>query len=126
MAIGVFGYRGDELCTETSAPGNDFLAHVCQEWEKAAAPAAEKGIRTVLTRFGIILAEHGGALAKMLTPFRMGVRGRMGDGKQWMSWIALDDVVGALQLIMRDGSVRGPVSLVAPTPVPTAELTNAV
>jgi len=125
-AIGYYGNRGDELLTETSAPGNDFLAHVCQEWEKAAAPAAEKGIRTVLTRFGIILAEHGGALAKMLTPFRMGVGGRMGDGKQWMSWIALDDVVGALQFMMRDSSVSGPVNLVAPTPVTNAEFTKTL
>ena len=125
-AIGYYGNRGDELLTETSAPGNDFLAHVCQEWEKATAPASEKGIRTVLTRFGIILAEHGGALAKMLTPFRMGIGGRFGDGKQWMSWIALHDVVGAIQFLIRDNAVHGPVNFVAPIPVSNAEFTKTL
>jgi len=125
-AIGYYGNRGDELLTETSEPGNDFLAHVCQEWEKATAPASEKGIRTVLTRFGIILAEHGGALAKMLTPFRMGIGGRFGDGKQWMSWIALHDVVGAIQFLIRDNAVHGPVNFVAPIPVRNAEFTKTL
>ncbi|HEX5966517.1 MAG TPA: TIGR01777 family oxidoreductase [Pyrinomonadaceae bacterium] len=125
-AIGYYGNRGDEKLTETSAPRDDFLAHVCQEWEKATRPASEKGIRTVLTRFGIILAEHGGALAKMLTPFRMGIGGRIGDGKQWMGWIALDDVVGALQFVIRDQSVNGPVNFVAPIPVTNAEFTKTL
>src|SRR6266566_649793 len=96
-AIGYYGDRGDEMLTETSAPGNDFLAEVCVEWEQATALATEKGIRVVNTRFGVILDSNGGALAKMLPPFRMGVGGRIGSGKQWMSWIALDDVVGALK-----------------------------
>ena len=125
-AIGYYGSRGDELLTETSTPGNDFLADVCQQWEKATTPAAEKGIRTVHTRFGIILAEHGGALAKMLTPFRMGIGGRVGDGKQWMSWIALDDVVGAIQFMLRDAAVNGPVNFVAPVPVTNAEFTKTL
>ena len=125
-AIGYYGNRGDELLTETSTPGNDFLADVYKQWEKATTPAAEKGIRTVLTRFGIILAEHGGALAKMLTPFRMGIGGRVGDGKQWMSWIALDDVVGAIQFVLRDGFVNGPVNFVAPIPVTNAEFTKTL
>jgi uncharacterized protein (TIGR01777 family) len=125
-AIGYYGSRGDELLTETSAPGNDFLANVCKEWEKATTAAAEKGIRTVLTRFGIVLAAHGGALAKMLTPFRMGIGGRMGDGKQWMSWIALDDVVGAIQFLIPDSSVSGPVNFVAPIPVTNAEFTKTL
>jgi hypothetical protein len=125
-AIGYYGNRGDELLTETSTPGNDFLADVCKQWEKATTPAAEKGIRTVLTRFGIILAEHGGALAKMLTPFRMGIGGRVGDGKQWMSWIALEDVAGAIQFVLRDGFVNGPVNFVAPIPVTNAEFTKTL
>lgn len=125
-AIGYYGNRGDELLTETSTPGNDFLAGVCQEWEKAARPAAEKGIRTVLTRFGIILAENGGALAKMLTPFRMGIGGRIGNGKQWMSWIALDDVVGGIQSLIHDRFVTGPVNFVSPFPVTNAEFTKTL
>jgi uncharacterized protein len=125
-AIGYYGNRGDELLTETSAPGNDFLAHVCEEWEKATKPAADKGIRTVHTRFGIILAKEGGALAKMLTPFRMGIGGRIGDGKQWMSWIALDDVCGAIRFLINDRFVSGPVNFVAPHPVTNAEFTKTL
>ncbi|HET7113332.1 MAG TPA: TIGR01777 family oxidoreductase, partial [Pyrinomonadaceae bacterium] len=125
-AIGYYGNRGDESLTESSPPGNDFLAGVCQEWEKATTPAAEKEIRTVRARFGIILAEDGGALAKMLTPFRMGIGGRIGDGKQWMSWISLDDVVGAIQFMLHDRFVNGPVNFVAPHPVTNAEFTKTL
>jgi uncharacterized protein len=125
-AIGYYGDRGDELLTETSPPGKDFLSSVCVEWEKAATPAVEKGIRTVFTRFGIILDAHGGALEKMLTPFRMGIGGRIGDGKQWMSWIALDDVVNGLKFVMEDASIRGPVNFVAPNPVTNAEFTKTL
>src|SRR5436190_1904958 len=101
-AIGYYGDRGDELLTEESMSGEGFLADVCVEWEKAIQPAVEKGIRTVCTRFGIILDANEGALAKMLFPFRMGIGGRIGDGKQWMSWIALDDVVNGLKFLMED------------------------
>ena len=125
-AIGYYGNRGDELLTETSPPGNDFLASVCVEWEQATRPATEKGIRTVLARFGIILDRDGGALAKMLTPFRMGIGGRVGDGRQWMSWIALDDVVGALKFLSHDKAVSGPVNFVAPRPVTNAEFTRTL
>ena len=125
-AIGYYGNRGDELLTETSAPANDFLSSVCIEWEQASKPAAEKGIRTVNMRFGIILDANEGALAKMLTPFRMGVGGRVGSGKQWMSWIALDDVVGAIKFVMEDNSVSGPVNFVAPNPVTNAEFTSTL
>jgi uncharacterized protein (TIGR01777 family) len=125
-AIGYYGDRGDELLTEASAPGNDFLAHVCVEWEKATRPAVEKGIRTVHARFGIILDAEGGALAKMLTPFRMGIGGRVGDGKQWMSWVALDDVVNGLRFLMEEPSTRGPVNFVAPNPVTNAEFTKTL
>ena len=125
-AIGYYGDRGDELLTETSPPGKDFLADVCVEWEKATDHAKVKGVRVVNTRFGIILDKEGGALAKMLPPFRMGIGGRIGDGKQWMSWIALDDVIGALQFALTNDGLSGPVNFVAPNPVTNAEFTKAL
>ncbi len=125
-AIGYYGDRGDEILTETSAPGSDFLAEVCVEWEQATALATEKGIRVVNTRFGVILDKNGGALAKMLPPFRMGVGGRIGSGKQWMSWIALDDVIGALMFALVDETLSGPVNFVAPNPVTNAEFTKTL
>lgn len=125
-AIGYYGDRDDELLTEQSAPGDDFLSKVCIEWEDATKPAREKGIRTVHSRFGIILDDKGGALAKMLTPFRMGIGGRIGSGKQWMSWIALDDVVGGLKFLMGETSTSGPVNFVAPNPVTNAEFTTTL
>ncbi|HEV2833851.1 MAG TPA: TIGR01777 family oxidoreductase [Pyrinomonadaceae bacterium] len=125
-AIGYYGDRGDELLTETSAPGNDFLASVCVDWEEATRPAREKGIRTVNTRFGIILDREGGALAKMLFPFRMGIGGRIGDGRQWMSWITLEDVVSALKFVLVDHAESGPVNFVAPNPVTNAEFTKTL
>lgn len=123
-AIGYYGNRGDELLTETSAPGNDFLAGVCIEWENATRAAAQKGIRTVNTRFGIILDAEEGALGKMLTPFRMGIGGRVGNGKQWVSWITIEDVVDGLKAVISDGSVKGPVNFVTPNPVTNAEFTK--
>ena len=125
-AIGYYGDRADELLTEQSAPGNDFLANVCIDWEGATTAAVEKGIRTVHTRFGIILDDAGGALAKMLTPFRLGIGGRVGSGKQWMSWVALDDVVSALKFLMGETSTRGPVNFVSPNPVTNAEFTKTL
>ena len=125
-AIGFYGDRGDEILTEESAPGNDFLAQVCVEWERATEPAAEKGIRVVNLRFGIILSADGGALAKMLPPFRMGVGGRIGSGKQWMSWIALDDVVDAIKFALANDALHGHVNVVAPNPVTNAEFTKAL
>jgi uncharacterized protein len=124
--IGYYGNRGDELLNEESSLGNDFLAQVCSEWEKATKPAAEQGIRTVLSRFGIILDANGGALAKMLTPFRMGIGGRIGNGNQWMSWMALDDAVGAMRFLLLDKFVNGPVNFVAPHPVTNAEFTKTL
>ena len=125
-AIGYYGNRGDEVLTEKSSPGNDFLADVCVEWEKATRAAMEKGIRTIHARFGIILDANEGALGKMLTPFRMGIGGRVGDGKQWMSWIAIDDVVNGLKSLLGDTSVSGPVNFVAPNPVTNAEFTKTL
>ncbi len=125
-AIGYYGDRGEELLTEDSAPGKDFLSSVCVEWENATKAAREKGIRTVHTRFGIILDTNGGALGQMLTPFRMGIGGRVGSGKQWMSWIALDDVVNGLKFLLADKQVQGPVNFVAPNPVTNAEFTKTL
>jgi len=125
-AIGYYGNRGDEVLTEKSPPGDDFLANVCVEWENATIPTIEKGIRTVHARFGIILARKEGALAKMLTPFRMGIGGRIGDGKQWMSWIDIEDVVNGLRSVIENSSVNGPVNFVAPNPVTNAEFTKTL
>jgi uncharacterized protein len=124
--IGYYGNRGDELVNEKSTAGDDFLAQVCREWEKATSPAAEQGIRTVFARFGLILDANGGALARMLTPFRMGIGGRVGDGKQWMSWMALDDVVNAIRFLLYDNAVNGPVNFVTPFPVTNAEFTKTL
>jgi len=124
-AIGYYGDRGDEVLTETSAPGKDFLSSVCVEWEQATKPAVEKGIRTVHARFGIILDANEGALAKMLMPFRMGIGGRIGSGKQWMSWIAIEDVVNGLKSVMAS-SASGPMNVTAPNPVTNAEFTKTL
>jgi uncharacterized protein (TIGR01777 family) len=125
-AIGYYGNRGDEILTEASPAGDDFLAKVCAEWEDATALATEKGIRVVNARFGVILDTEGGALKKMLPPFRLGVGGKVGSGKQWMSWIALADVVGALNFALTNDSLRGPVNFVAPNPVTNAEFTRTL
>ena len=123
-AIGFYGSRGDELLTESSAPGNDFLAGTCKSWEQAASGAEQFRTRVVLARFGIILAKHGGALPKMMAPFKFGVGGRLGSGKQWMSWIALDDVIAILRLAITTRDWRGPINVVAPEPVTNAEFTK--
>ena len=125
-AIGFYGNRGDESLTEQSPPGNDFLANVCVDWEAATKSAVEKGIRTAHARFGVILDSHEGALAKMLPPFRVGIGGKVGDGKQWMSWIALNDVIGGLKFLLEDKSIDGPVNFVAPNPVTNAEFTSTL
>jgi uncharacterized protein len=123
-AIGYYGNRGDEVLTETSRPGNDFLSGVCVEWEDATRAAAEKGIRVANLRFGVILNAHGGALAKMIPPFRMGLGGRVGSGNQWMSWIALEDVVGAIKLTLRNETLKGAINIVSPNPVTNTEFTK--
>jgi len=125
-AIGIYGDRGDEVLTEESKPGTDFLAGLAQEWEAEALKAEVLGIRVVLARFGIILARHGGALAKMLLPFRLGAGGRLGSGKQWMSWVTLLDVVGMIRFAIGNNGVRGAVNVVAPQPVQNAEFTKAL
>ncbi len=123
-AIGYYGDRADELLDETSGAGNDFLAEVAQQWEAATEPASRAGIRVVNLRFGVILSRHGGALKQMLTPFRMGVGGRLGSGHQWMSWISIADVAGAILHALSTDTVRGPVNTVAPSPVSNAEFTR--
>lgn len=123
-ATGYYGNRGEELLNEKSPPGKGFLPDVCIHWEAATAPAAQKGIRTICARFGIILDAKGGALPKMLTPFRMGIGGMLGDGRQWMSWIALTDVVRALKFLIEDTRTHGPVNFVSPSPVTNAEFTK--
>ncbi len=122
-AIGYYGDRGDETLTEESKAGGDFLAGLAQEWEAEALKARALGIRVVLVRFGIILAREGGALPKMMLPFKIGVGGRLGSGQQWMSWVALEDVVGILRLVIENASLRGAVNIVSPQPLQNAEFT---
>jgi len=125
-AIGFYGSRGDELLNEQSASGDDFLSEVCREWELSTQAASQSGVRVVHLRFGVILSNEGGALAKMLTPFRMGVGGKLGDGKQYMSWIAIDDAVGAIEHALANDSLHGAVNVVAPEPVTNYEFTKAM
>jgi len=125
-AVGYFGDRGDEELTEQSSPGDDFLAQLCVDWEAAAMRAAEFGARVSIVRFGIVLAAKGGALAQMLLPFRLGLGGRLGSGKQWMSWIALQDATNILRRVLDDEHLSGVVHAVAPGPVRNVEFTAAL
>ena len=125
-AIGHYGDRGDEILKEESAAGTGFLPDVCREWEVATDAATKAGIRTVQIRTGIVLSTAGGALAKMLTPFKLGLGGVVGSGLQWMSWIDVQDMVGAIQHIVKSDRLQGPVNLVAPTPVRNAEFTKTL
>ena len=123
-AIGYYGDRGEETLREDSASGSGFLPEVCREWEDATEPVTKTGIRTVQVRFGLVLSQHGGALQKMLPPFRMGIGGNMGNGRQWWSWIDIDDLVGAVQHVIKTETLRGPVNVVGPNPVMNAEFTR--
>ncbi len=125
-AIGFYGNRGDEILGEKSPIGRGFLPEVCSEWEEATRAASEAGIRTLNMRTGLVLSARGGALAKMLTPFKLGLGGRLGSGKQWMSWIHIDDVVGAINHALDTESLSGPVNLVGPNPVRNAEFTKVL
>lgn len=125
-AIGIYGPHGDEELSEDSLPGNDFLATVCVDWEKAAEPAAAHGVRLVLLRTGIVLAKDGGALKQMLTPFKMFVGGPVGDGKQWMSWIHIDDEVGLILYALDNAGVNGPLNATAPKPVTNRDFATAL
>ena len=125
-AIGYYGNRGDEVLTEESPSGEGFLAEVSREWEGATQPAAQAGTRVVNLRIGIVLSRDGGALKQMLLPFRLGLGGKIGSGRQWFSWIHLDDLVAAVPHIMEHPDLRGPVNMVAPSPVTNAEFTKAL
>jgi len=123
-AIGFYGNRGDEILTEESAGGTGFPAELSRDWEAASRIAAQAGIRTVNLRIGLVLSPKGGALEKMLPPFRLGLGGRLGSGTQWWSWIHIDDIVGAIHHILRTESLTGPVNLVAPNPERNSEFTR--
>jgi uncharacterized protein (TIGR01777 family) len=125
-AVGFYGARGDEELTEASAGASDFLGNVCREWEDATAPARDAGIRVVNLRIGIVLSPAGGALAKMLTPFKLGAGGVVGSGRQWMSWIAIDDLIGAIRHVIASDDVSGPVNAVAPEPVTNKTFTKTL
>lgn len=125
-AIGYYGDSGDEHFTEVSPPGNDFLAKTCQEWESEAQKAIDLGIRVVTVRIGLVLGLGGGLLAQVLRPFKMGVGGILGSGRQWMSWIHVDDVVGIVLHALENNEIRGPLNATAPTPVRNTEFTKTL
>ena len=125
-ATGFYGNRGDELLTEESQPGNDYLSGLAREWEAEALKAEAIGIRVVLARFGIILARDGGALPKVMLPFRFFAGGKIGSGQQWMSWISLADVIEILRFALEKNEVRGPINVISPQPVQNVEFTKTL
>jgi uncharacterized protein (TIGR01777 family) len=125
-ATGYYGDRGDEILREESASGSDFLSEVCREWEKGTLQASQAGIRVVHLRIGVVLDGEGGALQRMLTPFKLGVGGKVGSGSQYMNWITLEDLIGVIRRAVEDESLRGPVNTVAPQQVTNAEFTKAL
>jgi uncharacterized protein (TIGR01777 family) len=125
-AVGFYGNRHDDVLDETASKGSDFLADVCADWERAALVAREAGIRVVCVRIGIVLSPSGGALARMLPPFKLGAGGRLGNGRQWMPWIHVDDVVGLLLHAARTESIQGALNAVAPNPVTNADFTKTL
>ena len=125
-AVGYYGDRGDEVLTEQSRASDGFLANVCVDWEAATQPAQQAGIRVSLLRTGIVLSGQGGALPKMLTPFKLGVGGKLGSGAQWMSWISIEDEAGAIVHLLGDDVPAGPVNLTAPNPASNADFTKAL
>ena len=125
-AIGYYGGSGDEHFTEVSPAGNDFLAKTCQEWEAEAQKATDLGIRVVTVRIGLVLGLGGGLLAQVLPPFKFGVGGILGNGRQWMSWIHVDDVVGIILHALENNEIRGPLNATAPTPVRNTEFTKTL
>jgi uncharacterized protein (TIGR01777 family) len=125
-AIGFYGSRGDELVDEDSGPGEGFLAKVCRQWESSTAPAEQAGIRVVKLRLGVILTKNGGIMGSMLRPFKLGLGGKVGSGKQVISWVAMDDVVAAISFILYHQTLRGPINLVAPHPATNEEFTKTL
>src|SRR6185369_10956785 len=125
-ATGIYGDRGDEKLDEQSESGGGFLAGVCREWEKATEPASKAGVRVVNLRYGPILARDGGMLAKLLTPFKMGMGGKVGSGKQYISWVSLEDAVRATKFAIDEEAIRGPLNVVSPNPVTNEEFTKTL
>jgi len=125
-AVGYYGSRGEEVLDESSTSGSDFLSEVARQWEGATEAVARAGIRVVLLRFGVVLGAGGGALKQMITPFKMGVGGRIGSGQQWMPWVSLEDAAGVVEHAIVNESLRGPVNVVAPNPVRNAEFTSTL
>ena len=125
-AVGYYGDRKDETMTDASQPGEGFLSDLCVAWEKACEPAIAAGIRTVSLRIGLVLSADGGALPRMAAPFRFGVGGKLGSGRQYMSWITLDDLISVFEFVLADGTLWGPVNAVTPHPVQNAEFTKAL
>lgn len=125
-AIGYYGDRGEEVLRENSASGEGFLPVVCREWEAATEPAAKVGIRTTQIRIGVVLSAAGGALQKMLPPFRLGLGGNMGNGRQWMSWVDLQDVTAAILHTLKTDSLHGPLNMTSPNPVTNAQFTKTL
>lgn len=125
-AIGYYGDRGDEWLREESPPGSGFLADVCRQWEAAAEPARERGIRVVHLRTGVVLSPAGGALRQMLPPFRMGLGGKIGSGRQYLSWVAIDDLLGVIMHALTTDTLQGPVNAVSPNPVTNLEFTRTL
>ena len=125
-ATGIYGDRDDEVLDEQSESGGGFLAGVCREWEEATKPAIQAGVRVVNLRLGPILAREGGMLAKLLTPFKMGMGGKVGSGRQYISWIAIDDVIQAIKLAIEDASIHGALNVVSPNPVTNEEFTKTL
>ncbi|MGB7553265.1 MAG: TIGR01777 family oxidoreductase [Candidatus Korobacteraceae bacterium] len=124
--INYFGSRGDEMLTEESSSGQGFLAEVSRQWEAATAPASEAGVRVVNLRIGVVLAHDGGALKPLLLPFRLGLGGRIGSGRQFWSWISFEDVIGVALFALQNGALRGPVNTVGPAPVRNEEFVRAL
>jgi uncharacterized protein (TIGR01777 family) len=125
-AVGIYGDRGDEQLDESSAIGEGFLAEVCRDWENAAARAEESGVRVVRLRIGIVLAREGGALKQLALPFKLGLGGRIGDGRQWMPWIHIDDLVALTTTVIADETVHGPVNATAPELCRNVDFTRAI
>jgi uncharacterized protein len=125
-AIGIYGNRSDEVLSEESSPGHEFLSELAREWEVEALKAEALGIRVVLARFGIVLAKHGGALPAMMLPFKLGAGGRIGSGRQWISWVTLGDAIRVIRFAVENNSVRGPINVVAPNPARNADFAKAL
>ena len=125
-AVGIYGNRGDDVLDESSTLGDDFLARVCKDWEAATQAASEAGIRVALSRTGLVLDRHGGAFPQFLLQFRLGAGGRLGSGRQWMSWITLRDVIGVFNFLINHEEISGPVNVVAPEPVTNAEFVRVL